>query len=152
MEIRPARIQDVDEIHNLISSFAQYDRMLFRSKASLYENIQTFHIAISDSGEVVACCALSVMWSDLAEVKSLAVNETCSGQGIGRKLVEEILKKATLLGIARVFALTLEPVFFEKLSFKRIDKASLPMKVWSDCASCPKQDHCDEIAVEIKLG
>ncbi len=151
MQIRAARIGDVDAIHSLISAFAQYDKMLFRSKSNLYENIQTFFVALDEDEKVCGCCALSVMWADLAEVKSLAVREDAFGRGIGRNLVEAVIAKARELGIARLFALTLEPVFFEKLGFVRIERESLPMKVWSDCASCPKQDHCDEIAVELLL-
>ncbi len=151
MEIRAARIGDVDAIHSLISAFAQYDKMLFRSKSSLYENIQTFFVALDQEGRVCGCCALSVMWSDLAEVKSLAVKKDAFGKGIGRNLVEAVIVKAREIGIEKLFALTLEPVFFEKLGFSRIQREELPMKVWSDCASCPKQDHCDEIAVELTL-
>lgn len=149
MTIRNARVSDAGQIHAIISEFAGMDRMLFRSFSSIYENIQTFSVATDKSGEVVGCVALSVMWADLAEVKSLAVSEKASGKGVGGLLVNKAVDDAKRLGISKVFALTLEPVFFEKVGFKRIDKEQLPMKVWSDCADCPKQDHCDEIAMII---
>lgn len=145
MEIRHAKIEDVDSIHSLISTFAERDRMLFRSKADIYENLQTFYVAWD--GKVVGCCALSIIWNDLCEVKSLAVAKECAGKGIGRKLVENLTEDAKNLGLPRIFALTLEPGFFEKLGFERIDRHQLPMKVWRDCARCPKQDHCDEVAM-----
>ncbi|MBA7615719.1 hypothetical protein ES703_23004 [subsurface metagenome] len=62
-------------------------------------------------------------------------------------LVTAALEQAGQLGVPRVFALTLEPDYFEKLGFKVVEKETLPMKVWSDCAKCPKQQNCDEIAV-----
>ena len=146
MKIRNAIIKDIPRIHALISEFAKKDLMLFRSLASLYENIQNFFVAEID-GEVIGCCSLAVVWSDLAEVKSLAVQSDHNGKGIGRKLVLRCIERGHELGVAKIFTLTLEPVFFEKVGFARIKRMDLPMKVWSDCARCPKQDNCDEIAM-----
>ena len=146
MKVRKAKISDVDSIHSLVSSYAELDRMLFRSKADIYENLQTFSVAQID-GKVVGCCALQIIWEDLAEIKSLAVDKASSGGQIGSSLVTAAAEEAAQLGIKRVFALTLETRFFEKAGFVKVDKDTLPMKVWSDCAKCPKQDHCDEIAV-----
>lgn len=146
MNIRSARILDVKAIYSLISRYAERDKMLFRSMADIYKNLQAFTVAERD-GDVAGCCALEVVWSDLAEIKSLAVDEGKTDKGIGKMLVAVAIEQAGLLGVSRVFALTLEPEFFEKLGFEIIEKDLLPMKVWSDCARCPKQDSCDEIAV-----
>jgi len=144
--IRRAKISDVKAINILISSYAERDRMLFRPMADIYENLQAFTVAEADGG-VVGCCALEIIWSDLAEIKSLAVDEASREKGIGRMLVKAAIEQAGLLGVPKVFALTLEPDFFEKLGFEIVEKETLPMKVWSDCAKCPKQQNCDEIAV-----
>lgn len=146
MEIRNAKISDAVSIHELVNCYAELDRMLFRSLADIYEKLQTFIVA-EINGKVIGCCALEIIWADLAEIKSLAVNENYIGQGIGRKMVEAALKKATEIGVLRVFALTLVPKFFVKSSFEIVQKESLPMKVWSDCARCSKQQNCDETAV-----
>ena len=146
MKVRSAKISDASVICSLISQHAEVDRMLFRSLAEIYENLQTFSVVEAD-GAVVGCCALEIIWADLSEIKSLAVDESTKGTGIGRMLVERAVEQAVELGIERVFALTLEPEFFEKLGFKVVDKDELPMKVWSDCAKCSKQQNCDEIAV-----
>jgi len=146
MRVRSAKISDVESIGLLIGSYAERDRMLFRSKADIYKNLQAFSVVDLD-GEIVGCCALEVVWSDLAEIKSLAVDESSKGRGVGRILVDSAAAQADKLGIEKVFALTLEPDFFVKLGFEIVEKDALPMKVWSDCARCPKQDHCDEIAV-----
>ena len=146
MNIRAAKISDVEAIHGLISSYAERDRMLFRSVADIYENLQCFTVAELE-GNVVGCCALEIIWSDLAEIKSLAVDETRKQKGIGRMLVAAAAEQAAALGVPRVFALTLEPDFFLKSGFEIVEKETLPMKVWSDCARCPKQQNCDEVAV-----
>jgi len=151
MNIRSAKISDVKAIHALISSYAERDRMLFRSVADIYENLQCFTVTELDAS-VVGCCALEIVWSDLAEIKSLAVDETKKAKGIGRMLVAAAAEQAAALGVPRVFALTLEPEFFLKSGFEIVQKETMPMKVWSDCARCPKQQNCDEIAVIKKVS
>ena len=146
MNTRSAKISDVKAINALINSYAERDRMLFRSVADIYESLQCFTVAELE-GHVVGCCALEIIWADLAEIKSLAVDETKKQKGIGRMLVAAASEQAEALGVPRVFALTLEPEFFLKSGFEIVEKEALPMKVWSDCARCSKQQNCDEIAV-----
>lgn len=146
MDVRSAKISDAKVICSLINQHAEIDRMLFRSLADIYENLQTFSVVEAD-GSVVGSCALEIIWADLAEIKSLAVDEAQKGSGIGRMLVKRAVEQAVELGIERVFALTLEPEFFERLGFEVVKKDELPMKIWSDCAKCSKQQNCDEIAV-----
>jgi len=146
MNVRSARISDAKAISALINCYAEHDKMLFRSLAEIYENLQMFHVAEAD-GAVVGCCALEIIWSDLAEIKSLAVAPGQKGRGLGRALVEAAVEQARRLGVPKVFALTLEPRFFERVGFSVVEKEDLPMKVWSDCARCPKQQECDEIAM-----
>lgn len=150
MTIRNAKISDAKAISALINCYAEHDKMLFRSLADIYENLQTFLVA-DDDGAIIGCCALEVIWADLAEIKSLAVAPAHIGCGIGRLLVTNALEQARRLGVARVFALTLEPKFFARLGFDTITRDELPMKVWSDCARCPKQQECDEIAVAMTV-
>lgn len=146
MKIRNAKISDAEAIYSLVNYYAEQDKMLFRSMADIYENLQCFDVAELD-GKVVGCCAFQIIWSDLAEIKSLAVEEANTGAGAGKALVAAAVERACQLGVSRVFALTLNPEFFEKAGFKIIEKDALPMKVWSDCAKCPKQQNCDEVAV-----
>lgn len=146
MEITRAKASDVKGIGLLVSFYAERDEMLFRSMADIYESLQSFIVAKED-GEILGCCCLQVVWADLAEIKSLAVDESKKSSGIGKMLVAGAEKEACLLGLSRVFALTLTPEFFEKMGFEVVEKESLPMKVWSDCAGCPKQRNCDETAV-----
>src|SRR5688572_9494729 len=144
--IRAATIHDVPRIQEIINSHAELGRMLFKSYAQLFEDLRDFGVYEED-GRVLGCAALTIIWADLAEVRSLAVDGTTLGRGIGRQLVEWTVEEARRLQIRRVFALTYEQRFFEKLGFDVVQKESLPLKVWSDCVRCPKNDNCDEIAV-----
>ncbi len=146
MDVRGAKVTDVKAIHALINCYAERELMLFRSMADIYKNLQTFSVVEVD-GLVVGCCALEVVWSDLGEIKSLAVDEAHKKKGVGSMLVNAAVEQARWLGLPRVFGLTLKPQFMEKLGFKVVDKSTLPMKVWSDCARCTKQQNCDETAV-----
>jgi amino-acid N-acetyltransferase len=144
--IRPATIHDVPRIQDVINSHAELGKMLFKSYAQLYESLRDFGVYEVD-GEVVGCVALTIIWADLAEVRSLAVDDEHRGMRIGTKLIEWTVEEARRLGIRRLMALTYELRFFEKLGFESVAKESLPLKVWSDCVRCPKRDGCDEIAV-----
>jgi amino-acid N-acetyltransferase len=146
MKIRLAKISDAPFIYALINDYAEQDMMLFRSMQDIYENLRSFLLA-EVKGKIVGCCCLQIIWSDLAEIKSLAVDEAHQDKGVGKMLVRQSVSEARKLGIKRVFALTLIPAFFKKLGFKTIEREKLPMKVWTDCARCTKQDNCDEIAV-----
>jgi len=144
--IRKARISDVGALQKLINGFADRGDMLHRSLNDIYENLRDYFLVEMD-GRTVACCALHVNWSDLAEVKALAVADDAQGQGWGRRLVNCCLDEARDLGIPRVFALTYKPEFFEKMGFTRVDKDDLPRKIWSECINCPKYPDCGEEAL-----
>ena len=147
MKIRPAHIRDAEAIGSLVNYYAERGRMLHRSLESVYEALREFHVAVNDAGVVIGCVAVDLFWSDLAEVKSLAVAPERRGQGVGRLLVEAAIADARRIGATRLFALTYEEAFFRAMGFHRIDRETLPEKVWRECIVCPKADACDEIAV-----
>ena len=144
--LRTATIHDVPSIQAIINSHAELGKMLFKNLAQLYEGIRDFAVFEVD-GKIVGCVGLTIIWADLAEVRSLAVESRFIGRGIGRQLVQWTVDEARRLGIRKLMALTYEQVFFEKLGFEVVPKESLPLKVWSDCVRCPKRGHCDEIAM-----
>jgi amino-acid N-acetyltransferase len=144
--LRPATVYDVPRIQEIINSHAELGKMLFKSLAQLFEDLRDFAVVEQD-GQVVGCVALTIIWADLAEVRSLAVDNRCIGRGIGRQLVEWCVEEARRLHIRKLMSLTYEQRFFEKLAFEVVPKESLPLKVWSDCVRCPKREGCDEIAM-----
>jgi len=151
--VEKGKIKDVPQMQQLINYFADKGEMLARSLSEIYENIRDYFV-VRQGERVIACVALHVSWSDLAEIKSLAVAEDYQKQGIGDKLVEACLKEAKELGIPTVFCLTYKPAFFEKVGFSQVDKAELPHKVWGECYLCPKFPNCDEVALiyHLKVG
>jgi len=149
--VRKARLKDAQSIHELINSYAQRGILLPRSLNSIYEHIRDFWI-YEEEKEVLGCCALQVVWEDLAELRSFAVREDRKGEGIGKALIEACLKEAEELGIEKVFSLTYVESYFEKFGFRMVEKEKLPHKVWSDCINCVKFPNCDEVAVILELN
>jgi len=144
--IRRATVEDVKDIQKLVNSHAEKGSMLPRSLGDTCDNIRDFYV-YEDNSVILGCCALHVTWVDLAEVKSLAVVDEAQGKGMGTKLLNACLEDAQRLAIKKVFALTYEPGFFEKMGFQQIEKGELPHKVWLECVQCVKFPDCDEVAV-----
>ena len=67
-------------------------------------------------------------------------------------LLFTLVEKARAEKISHVFALTLAPVFFQKMGFRTVQHTDLPMKVWKDCIACPKYGNSDEIAMVLDLN
>jgi len=159
VDIRAARIVDVPEIHRIINSHAELGKMLFKSYAQLYEDVRDFAVAelvdpepgLKAKTRVVGCVAMGIIWADMAEVRSLAVDDNARGKGVGSKLVEWCVQDARRMQIRKLMSLTYEQRFFEKLDFVVVEKESLPLKVWTDCVKCPKNQACDEIAMVREL-
>jgi amino-acid N-acetyltransferase len=144
--LRSARVDDVGDMLELVNELAAAGVMLPRSPASVVENLRDFVVATVDD-KFVGCGALAIIWTDLAEIRSIAVAPEYRAHGIGRQIAEELLRIADDLGIARVMAFTYVVGFFEKLGFRVVEHAHLPHKVFNDCLNCPKFHKCDEIAV-----
>lgn len=150
MKVEKAKIGDASQIHKLVNHFAEKGEMLPRALSEVYENMRDFVVA-REEDRVVACAALHIFWSDLAEVRAVTVSEDSQNRGIGAYLVQACLKDAEELGIPEVFCLTYKPAFFEKFGFQQVDKAELPRKVWIECYRCPKFPNCDEVALTYRF-
>jgi amino-acid N-acetyltransferase len=148
--IRKAKLRDIKEIQRLIKLYSTRGGILPRSLSELYDYIRDFFVFIRNR-KIEGICALHICWDDLAEIRSLAVQEEVRNKGIGAKLVKACLKESKMLGAKKVFALTYQPDFFERLGFKRVDKTLLPHKIWTDCLKCIKFPDCDEVALMKEL-
>ncbi|MFC1664593.1 N-acetyltransferase [Pseudomonadota bacterium] len=150
-EVRPATTGDVPDIHRLLQFHARKGNLLPRPLNELYRNMRDFFV-IEIDGKLRVCAALEIFTSELAEVRSLAVEEDYAGTGLGRKIVTQIMREAQDLGLIRLMALTYVPEFFHKIGFKTVAKETLPEKVWGVCVKCYKFHDCDETAVLRQLN
>ena len=149
--IRKAKLDDIKEIQRLLKVHAPRGGILPRSLSELYDHLRDFFVFVRNR-RVIGICALHICWEDLAEIRSLAVEEEDQSKGIGAKLVGACLNESKFLGVKRVFALTYQSEFFERLGFKKVDKTALPHKIWTDCLKCIKFPDCDETALVKELA
>jgi amino-acid N-acetyltransferase len=147
--IRKATIEDIKSIHAMLKYYGDKGELLARPLSKLYDHVRDFSVftEVQNTKKIIGCCALQFCWEDLAEIRSLAVREDVAGKSIGKQLVENVFEEAGKYKIKSLFTLTYKPAFFEKFGFIRIDKADLPLKIWSDCIHCVKFPDCDETAM-----
>jgi amino-acid N-acetyltransferase len=144
--IEPARLSDARAIHDLVAFWADRGDMLHRPIGEVYEAIRDFKVARLD-GQVIGCGSLHIMGADLAEIRSLAVAEAIQARGVGAAIVKACMDDAEAFALARVFALTYRPGFFEKQGFRLANVMEFPEKVWNECVRCPFFTDCKEVAV-----
>lgn len=149
--VRRARTRDVADIRRLVDTYTGDRRVLSKSTVNLYEDVQEFWVAEAELGpepgllegrgpggvpgagtELVGCGALHVLWEDLAEVRTVAVDPALRGFGVGHRIVTELLNTARELGVRRVFCLTFETGFFAKHGFAPIQGTPVSARVYEE--------------------
>jgi amino-acid N-acetyltransferase len=146
MRTRRARISDAPAIHSLVTYYAARGFLLPRAEEEIRANISHF-IVQEQNRQVVSCLSLESYGADFAEIRSIAVGPENRGQGFGARLIASALNEARRRGIARVFAVTHAPQFFERQGFAAASRQSLAEKIERDCRSCSQQRTCKLVAV-----
>jgi amino-acid N-acetyltransferase len=144
---RKATLEDIEAMQRLVLPQVENGTILVRSNDEIATNIRSYLLAF-DGERLLGFTALHVHSPELAEIRSLIVDEPYRDHGVGSGLVSHALEEARALGLKRVLALTYAARFFEKLSFSEIPKESLPEhKIWADCIKCKHFPVCNEIAL-----
>jgi amino-acid N-acetyltransferase len=149
--LRAARLADVPQLEVLMAPHVGSGDLLPRTNYDLCRHIREYVVAQGPEGELVACGSLKVYSRTLAELAGLAVDARWQGMGLGRSVCEALIADARAHGLAEILALTRKPAFFLKLGFRSAQREHFPLKVWADCARCPRQSCCDEVAVVLTL-
>ncbi|WP_046301275.1 MULTISPECIES: amino-acid N-acetyltransferase [unclassified Mycobacterium] len=129
--VRRARTSDVPAIKQLVDVYAG-KILLEKNLVTLYEAVQEFWVAEDADQQVVGCGALHVLWSDLGEVRTIAVDPTLTGRGIGHAIVDRLLQVARELQLQRLFVLTFETEFFASHGFTEIDGTPVTAEVFEE--------------------
>ncbi len=146
MKTRCARIKDAGAIHQLVAHYAEQGLLLPRAEEEIRRNISHF-LVLEEKRHIVGCLSLERYGADLAEIRSIAISPERRGEGLGASLVEFALLEARRRGVARIFAVTHAPQFFEQRGFVAASRHTLTEKVKRDCRVCPKQRSCKLVAV-----
>jgi amino-acid N-acetyltransferase len=128
--VRPARTSDVRRFRELIDHYANQRILLNKATVTLFEDVPDFLVAEVD-GYVVGCGAMHVLWEDLGELRTLAVDPAFRGRGIGALLVAGLLQRARDLGLSRVFCLTFQTDFFADQGFRAIEGTPVTHEVYA---------------------
>ena len=151
LQLRPARESETEEIAELNNHFAAEHLMLRRTPAEIALAIDDYVVAVDARGRVLGCGALKEYSPSLAEVAAIAVAPTAQGNGLGRAMVDAVEELALKRGIHHVFALTLQPAFFEAIGYQRVDRARYPEKIRRDCLGCARRFACSEVCFAKRL-
>ena len=145
-------LRDIRQMQELVLPEIKSGKILYRSDDEIATNIRSYFI-VKKENNVVGFTALHIHTPTLAEVRSLIVSEEMRGKGVGGHLVTLCIEEARKLGVERLFTLTYEQHFFEKIGFSEIPKESLPEhKIWADCVKCKHFPICDEVALIYDLS
>jgi len=145
-EVREAHISDAPGIHTLLTHYSDQELLLPRPESEIVSLIPQFFVIECDQ-QIIACVSIEIFSSELAEVRSLAVDPGFKGQQLGEKLLKRVEDYARRLGLSKMMALTYVEDFFHKYGYETVEMTSLPEKVWRVCVKCPRFHHCDEIPV-----
>jgi amino-acid N-acetyltransferase len=130
--VRPANTSDVLAIRDLVENYAgDGPRLLRKNTVTLYEDVQEFYVAVQD-GKVIGCGALHVMWHDLGEIRTVAVDPAIKGQGIGSKILDSLTQRASDLGLTKLFCLTFETKFFSGHGFEQIEESPVDASTYAE--------------------
>jgi amino-acid N-acetyltransferase len=132
IKLRPATTNDISAIADLCGPLIQSRVLLGKERVELYESVQEFIVAEDATGKVIGCGALHVMWEDLGEVRTVAVDQSHQGQGVGKAILSALFERAEKLGLKRIFCLTFEVEFFGKLGFEPISETPVEPEVYAE--------------------
>ncbi|MDQ2624957.1 MAG: amino-acid N-acetyltransferase [Actinomycetota bacterium] len=146
--IRPALPRDVPAIRDLVAQYSQDRILLAKELVGYFESVQEFVVAEVPGEGVIGCGALHVMWSDLAEVRTLAVDRSWRGRRVGHALLTALVERARELELARVFCLTFEVDFFRGHGFEPIEETPVAPEVFTELL----RSHDDGVAEFLELA
>jgi len=88
--IRKALMTDIHEIHRILAFYGAKGVLLPRPLSELYDHMRDYFVVEDTTTKpgIQAVGGLGICWEDLAEIKSIAVQEDYQGKGLGSKLVE----------------------------------------------------------------
>ncbi len=132
VNVRPAVTSDVLAIRDLVENYAgDGPRLLRKNTVTLYEDVQEFYVA-ELKGKIVGCGALHVMWHDLGEIRTVAVDPDIKGQGVGSQIMNALTQRAATLGLTKLFCLTFETKFFVGHGFKQIEESPVDASTYAE--------------------
>jgi amino-acid N-acetyltransferase len=149
--LRTAVRSDAKRIHELIARNQQTGHLLPREIGELEARIARFVVGVDGRGAIIACGELAPLSASLAEIRSLVVGETRRGEGLGRRIVDELRSRAQAAGYSDLCVFAHQPAYFAHMGFSIVPHTWLPEKIVADCRSCPLFRKCEQFAMVMDL-
>lgn len=137
--VRRARTSDVPGIEALVEPLVQQRILLGKDRVVYYEAVQEFRVAVDSAGRLIGCGALHVIWEDLGEVRTLAVDAQWLGRGVGHTIMRRLEADAGDLGLRRLFCLTFEVGFFTRNGFSDMGTETVDPAVYAELVRSPDE-------------
>jgi amino-acid N-acetyltransferase len=116
IQIRSATIDDRASALALIQQFVSRGKILPRTLDELEHVLANGYVAVQED-RVVGFVTLEIYSQKLAEIRSLVVDDSLQGRGIGRRLVETCVNRARQRGVFEVMAVSSSEDFFRNCGF-----------------------------------
>jgi amino-acid N-acetyltransferase len=149
--LRTAVRSDAKRIHQLIERNQQAGHLLPRQLSELSIHIDRFVVGVDGRGSIIACGELAPLSHSLAEIRSLVVSEKRRGEGLGRRVVEELRRRARVNGFDDLCVFAHQPAYFVHMGFSIVPHTWLPEKISADCSACPLFRRCEQYAMVADL-
>jgi len=150
IQLRTGVASDAAAIHALIAANLHVGHLLPRTFDDVESHVARFVVAVKDE-QVIGCGELAPLSGEVAEVRSLVVDEASRGQRAGVALVTALADRARELGYVTLCAFTHEPSHFIRLGFSIVPHVWVPEKIAHDCVGCSQFRHCGQYAVTLPL-
>jgi len=144
--LRAAVADDAGDIHELIDKYLSEGHLLPRALGEILVHVDRFVVAVHDD-EVMAFAELAPLSRSVAEVRSMVVSRQARSLGVGRRIVDELIRRAAAAGFDKLCAFTHSPGYFVHLGFSIVPHAWLPEKIVTDCHACSQFRQCGQYAV-----
>jgi amino-acid N-acetyltransferase len=142
---------DAKRIHDLIQRNQQAGHLLPREMSELVARIDRFIVGVDGRGAIIGCGELAPLSASLAEIRSLVVSETRRGEGLGRRIVDQLRARAQAAGYSDLCVFAHQPAYFAHMGFSIVPHTWLPEKIMADCRSCPLFRKCEQFAMVMDL-
>jgi amino-acid N-acetyltransferase len=137
-------------LHALITAHLEEGHLLPRTLSELVVHAERFTIAVKGR-TIVGCAELAALSPSVAEVRSLAVDASARGAGVGTQIVEELRRRARREGFEKLCAFTHAPGYFIQMGFSIVPHSWILEKVFTDCLKCPQFRRCGQYAMVVPL-
>jgi N-acetylglutamate synthase-like GNAT family acetyltransferase len=144
--LRTATVEDASAIYALIGEYLSEGHLLPRALSEILVRVDRFVVAVHDD-DVVAFAELAPLSRSVAEVRSMVVSREARSLGVGRRIVDELVRRAAVAGFDKLCAFTHSPGYFVHLGFSIVPHAWLPEKIVTDCHACSRFRLCGQYAV-----